>query len=322
MPSHNNKKRSTSFHRPLFGNRAGATGKCRGLIGITAVLCVLCLLSVGCSEGGSAGVSERATNNNANNSDTTAGSASKATASKPKDKTVPDSETKKPAETPVQKVQVSTVPDVNDPQFHEALESVLEEYLHFGMVNSISLPTSGDALDSEDAAPKPYMSESEHEPSHGKKLYFLFARDIGHYTNPEGKPAPAGQAIVQECWTSSPSNPAARNLVKHASGNRVNPRAKVGNETLKIGQRQKFFIMTKLAKDTPDTDEGWVYGVVDADSREVVASGKIASCISCHVNGGNDRLFGSKHISFEPVIETKAPQKNSTPKPLEKESPK
>jgi len=75
--------------------------------------------------------------------------------------------------------------------------------------------------------------------------------------------------------------------------------------------------MTKLAADTPKTDKGWVYGVVDADTREVIGAGKIASCMSCHVQEGtNDRLFGSKHVSFKETIVSKfeVPAAGSTQK--------
>lgn len=54
---------------------------------------------------------------------------------------------------------------------------------------------------------------------------------------------------------------------------------------------KNYFIMTKLDPDTPGTDEGWVYGVVNPKG-EVTASGKIMSCMSCHQKGTRDRMFG------------------------------
>ncbi len=218
------------------------------------------------------------------------------------------------------KIAVSTEPDINEPEFHDALSEAIDGYLLYGMVNSIVLPAPTDCRAPESDEPKPMISESEHEASHGNKLYFLFAKKIGHYVSPGGQPAPVGQVVVKESWTSSPANPSARNLIKHASGNRINPRVKVGDQTLEIGQRKNFFVMTKLAEDTPKTDQGWVYGVIDADSKEVLASGKIASCMSCHVEATNDRLFGSKHVIGleETVIDVEAPE----PKAPKKEAPK
>ena len=326
MLPHVKNNRPGSFQRALLSVHHAFNRWC--LIGFAAALCSLSLLSTGCSDSGKTTTStpSGSSTDSAKSAGTgkdTAGSKAKVAGNTDASKAASSkADSKKSADTSAKKIVVSTEPDINEPQFHEALVSVAEEYLRYGMVNSIALPTTGEAVDSGDVAPKPFMSESDHESSHGKKLYFLFAKKIGHYVNPDGKPAPVEQAIVLESWTSNPSYPGARNLVNHASANRINPRTKVGNEILEIGQRQNFFIMTKLAEDTPKTDQGWVYGVVDSDTREVVASGKIASCMSCHVNGGNDRLFGSKHLSFEPIVETKTPETTSTPKSNPKSNPK
>ena len=271
------------------------------------------LLAVGCSD-------NSGSNNASADGGSTAGSTKKVETSSAENTSKASSKSTKPGaakppEKAPKKIVVSTEPDVNEPEFHEALLAATNDYLHFGMVNSIALPAPKDCAP--DGAPQPLMSESEHESSHGNKLYFLFAKEIGHYVNHEGKPAPVGQVVVKESWTSSPSHPGARNLVNHASGNRINPRAKVGGKTLEIGQRQNFFVMTKLAVDTPKTDQGWVYGVVDADTREVIGSGKIASCMSCHVEEGtNDRLFGSKYVSFKETIvsEVEVPAAGSSKK--------
>ena len=289
-------------------------------------ICALAVFSLGCSN------SESGSSANGNSPKSDAGAAAgqaagstekintrskSASFTKSKDADAKPKDASKP-----KKIVVSTEPDINEPEFHEALIAATEDYLRFGMVNSVALPAPVDCGPPDSDAPKPLMSESEHEASHGQKLYFLFAKEIGHYVNPEGKPSPVGQVVVKESWTTSPSKPSARNMVNHASGNRINPRTKVGDQMLQIGQRQNFFVMTKLAKDTPKTDQGWVYGVVDADSREVVASGKVASCMSCHVEAPNDRLFGTKLISFEEtIVEPKdssskklGPEKGSTEK--------
>ena len=50
--------------------------------------------------------------------------------------------------------------------------------------------------------------------------------------------------------------------------------------------------MMKLGEDTANTDNGWVYGVVDPNTQEVTASGKVASCMHCHQDANNDRLLG------------------------------
>lgn len=193
-------------------------------------------------------------------------------------------------------------PDVNEPEFHEALTTAIDEYLRYGMVNAIALPAPELCRSVGPTEPRPLMSQSEDDSSHGQKLYFLFAKDISHYMGQESTPAPVGQTIVKESWTSIESNPNARNLRNHASGNRINPRANVGGKTLELGARKNFFVMTKLAKDTPKTDEGWVYGVVDSDTRKVISSGRVASCMYCHKDANNDRMFGPSESIFPQTI--------------------
>jgi hypothetical protein len=53
--------------------------------------------------------------------------------------------------------------------------------------------------------------------------------------------------------------------------------------------------MYKLDPETPDTDEGWVYGTVTGDGAAVISGGRLASCMSCHLEAPHDRLFGLPH---------------------------
>jgi len=195
-------------------------------------------------------------------------------------------------------------PDVNDDRFHDPLLEVVGEYLKYSMVNTnlgvvapkVAPTLCGPAMPPVDDTLAPKMSEAE--TGHGKKLYFLFAKDVGHYANRGGTPSAVGQAIVKESWDAVPGNPDARNLRSHASNNRINPRVKIGDETLQIGRRKNLFVMLKTANDTPGTDEGWVYGIVDSDSKEVLAAGAVASCMNCHVDQ-QDRLFRDGIIDWD-----------------------
>jgi cytochrome c553 len=188
-------------------------------------------------------------------------------------------------------------PDVNDARFHEAIKAAADEYLKFGLVNTrvnqVAAPRVASQLCKApmvDVEPEPRMSGAAEDASHGQKLYFLFAKDIAHYTNRDGSKSPVGQTLVKESWTSRPGNPNARNLRTHASALRVNPRVQVGEKMLEIGLRTDLFVMVKQPVDTAGTDEGWVYGVIDAESREIKSAGAVASCIVCH-DGQTDRLF-------------------------------
>jgi hypothetical protein len=57
-------------------------------------------------------------------------------------------------------------------------------------------------------------------------------------------------------------------------------------------EKAGLFVMFKVDPGTPDTDEGWVYGTVTADGREVTSAGRVGSCLGCHQQAPHDRLFG------------------------------
>ncbi|MFT7630944.1 MAG: hypothetical protein ACI87E_001953 [Mariniblastus sp.] len=191
------------------------------------------------------------------------------------------------------KAPVAPEPDVNNPDFHAGLQAAAAAYLKYPMVNQV--PAVGNVFCRAPLPiePTPKLSQSKGaSSSHGKKLYFLFAQDIMRYLSDEETEAPEGQVLVKESWTSKSSNPGARNLRNHASGIRINPRTKIGNDVLEIGKRDDLFVMMKLKSDTPDTDQGWVYGVVASDTNKVKAAGRVASCVACHESAQRDRQFG------------------------------
>ncbi|MEL7498063.1 MAG: cytochrome P460 family protein [Planctomycetota bacterium] len=189
------------------------------------------------------------------------------------------------------------VEDVNDSRFHDALQTTASEYLQYALVNPIPNLAPADcrpATDLDADVPKPRMSVAD-DGGHAEKLYFLFAQNIEHYFNEVNEPSPVGQALVKESWTSKPGNPAARNLRNHASANRIIPRLTIDGKTYEIGKRNELFIMLKLDPKTEGTDEGWVYGVVEPDTKSVLAAGSVASCIACH-RDQNDRLFRADQV--------------------------
>ena len=202
-------------------------------------------------------------------------------------------------------------PDVNDAQFHAAIEAAAKQYLNFTIVNT----DFADAVEAklapaacapvsltvvEEPAPRMSQADSDSKTGHGQKLYFLFAKDIVHYLNPDGSDSPVGQVLVKESWTAVPGNADARNLRGHASGNRVNPRVTVDGKTLKLGKRKELFVMLKQDPKAKATDEGWVYGVIDPESYEINSAGAVASCIACH-EGEKDRLFRDGVIDWSVV---------------------
>lgn len=145
-------------------------------------------------------------------------------------------------------------------------------------------------------------SDSDDAGTHGRKLYYLFAKNAATYTEaswclPDLEFDPAdlsrrliGQVLVKESWTAVEGAPAR---------DAEDPRHLVdGDKTLRtgekfhIGEPRDLFVMLKLDPATPGTDAGWVYGTLTPDGRRVTASGRIASCMKCHADAGFDRLFG------------------------------
>ena len=72
-----------------------------------------------------------------------------------------------------------------------------------------------------------------------------------------------------------------------------NPANRTSLRTDKGGvTRSDLFIMFKLDPKTPQTDNGWVYGTVSADAKNVTSAGRVKSCMDCHTEAKHDRLFG------------------------------
>jgi hypothetical protein len=112
-------------------------------------------------------------------------------------------------------------------------------------------------------------SASGDEKTHGKKLYYLFAKDRQAYVRPKDKPQPLGQVLVKEAWA---------------------PAAASTKERPVAGERGALFIMMKTGD--PAADAGWIYATTSPDRKSITASGKIASCMECHQTRTRDRMFG------------------------------
>lgn len=134
----------------------------------------------------------------------------------------------------------------------------------------------------------PSMSEADALSAHGQKLYYLFVQNAGPYLETTG-PQPIGQAIVKQSWIpKQAANDAERG---EADGRVLSPR----DGKYYIPDRQSdLFIMYKAHPTTPGTDRGWVYAVATPNGERITSSGRIASCMKCHVQAEHDRVFGPK----------------------------
>jgi hypothetical protein len=150
------------------------------------------------------------------------------------------------------------------------------------------------------------MSASVDSATHGKKLYFLFAKDSREYSRNGQQDQPVGQILVKEAWTPVPvlKGEAVRpDPIDEDQADRIRMlertcRAGDGVE-YRVGVRKELFMMLKLDPSTPGTDKGWVYAVTSPDGKEVRAAGMIESCIACHEDAPRDRMLGAPAPGFE-----------------------
>ena len=150
-------------------------------------------------------------------------------------------------------------------------------------------------------------SESSEASTHGRKLYYLFAKDAVSYRRLDAfealdEPGRAafekqlvGQALVKEAWQPVEVELASvPPLVPRDSYGRVMPNeyAIDGEHAYRTGEQAELFVMFKVDRSTSNTDAGWVYGTVSPDLKHVTSSGRVASCMRCHDEAGRDHLFG------------------------------
>ncbi|MCA9175299.1 MAG: hypothetical protein KDB14_12515 [Planctomycetales bacterium] len=139
-------------------------------------------------------------------------------------------------------------------------------------------------------------------PEHGRKLYYLYAREKAAYLalgkqSAEGQePAPstARQAIVKQAWHAESVDVAPGDadrstaLAKH--GERLVWAAFEDGQGYVPGERASLFVMFQ-PENSSGTDEGWVYGTV-SPAGEVTSCGLLDNCMRCHREAPHGRLFG------------------------------
>ncbi len=160
------------------------------------------------------------------------------------------------------------------------------------------------------------FSQSDDQGTHGQKLYSLFAKNHDdYYKLTKGGKVAVGQAIVKQSWhveeiTDVKQQPAKRveyeKIVRSPAPAADSKTPWIGDEkrdhfypfvwrgdkVYKAARQADLFVMLKLDAKTPDTDGGWVYGTLTPDGKKVTSAGKVESCMKCHVEAKNERLFG------------------------------
>jgi hypothetical protein len=121
---------------------------------------------------------------------------------------------------------------------------------------------------------------------HGRKVYFLYARDRAAYLSNRDVP---GQIVVKEAWV--PREVSLSEAV--FSGYTPQCRASSEGRCVEPGAFAGLFVMMRVGAEhrADETDAGWTYATVDPQGT-VTASGRIASCMRCHARAPHGRLFG------------------------------
>jgi len=213
--------------------------------------------------------------------------------------------------------------------FNEQLLEIAKNYKRLGHVDFEArfapglcrAPTPG--MDYTPA--KARLSASKDADTHGRKLYFLFAKDRQGYlelgqeksdkpaarqvkglqfTGPKYLPEKLQalpQFVVKQSWTAVEVDKDRREPVRQMQY--ADPYASRDGKLYKTGEQRDLYIMVKLDPKTPATDNGWVYGTVTADGKKVTSAGRVESCMGCHKSAPHDRLFGLAKPETDPKAE-------------------
>lgn len=191
-----------------------------------------------------------------------------------------------------EKVASKTTPPnqkiANDLKFHRRLLEIATKYPGYGKVDDMR--RWAPAMCAMAAPPKARVSRSKDPSTHGRKLYFLFAKNRNSYVNNEKDTA--GQVIVKEAWL-EPSYDAHKSAAEDKNSSDVKPaQSFAAFEKDSLGPKSGLFIMYNTGSKAPDTDDGWVYGTVMPDGKIVTSAGRVQTCMGCHVSAPHGRLFG------------------------------
>jgi hypothetical protein len=169
------------------------------------------------------------------------------------------------------------------------LLEIARSYKNFHRVGDVA---SFAAADCRPAPPPravpPRLSVSVDSATHGRKLFWLYVKlsppnsAEDDYTFGD-KPNPVGQVVVKESWRPKEVNDDTGSLPQAVDKD---------GHVFRTAEPGHLFIMVKSDPATPGTDEGWVYGTVTPDGKQVTCAGRVESCMSCHRDAPHDRLFG------------------------------
>jgi hypothetical protein len=123
---------------------------------------------------------------------------------------------------------------------------------------------------------------------HGEKLYLMWANDASTYFDSPDVKAMRGQTLVKQSFE------AVETL------RTFDPTGET-YKTFDPGESREYFVMFRTNPKDLRTDDGWVYGIVDAALTRTIDSGRIASCMGCHTKR-ETRMFGMRELA-QPTVE-------------------
>jgi len=191
------------------------------------------------------------------------------------------------------------VPQPIDEAFADMARQFAADYLSWGRVDDelrwapslCRMPLPGIAR----------PSKSNDATTHGQKLYSVFAKN--HAAYPDGPQD--GQIVVKQSWTAELVAPLSPGTFPPSwaqfdvdGGDHFYGYAERDGSIYRAAEFAGLYIMFRLAPDTPNTDEGWVYATV-TPYGQITAAGKVASCMGCHEVATHERLFG---VPLSPIL--------------------
>jgi hypothetical protein len=135
--------------------------------------------------------------------------------------------------------------------------------------------------------PAPRFSASDDDATHGRKLFWVYAKQHGDHGYASTEASPVGQVIVKENWHPLEVTSAEAEGLR-AKGQQV---VTFGGKHWRPDGQADLFIMVKCEEGTPNTHNGWYYARMDPTDQKLISS-DAASCLRCHRHGPYDSLHG------------------------------
>ena len=224
-------------------------------------------------------------------------------------------------EAPAQSTASTTSTPLVDERFVALLEDSLAAHRRWGRVDDRARFAPFDCR--APPPPRAHYSEAEGQDAHAGKLFTVYALDPAAYGFPASfvyggvdesraaterlRAAGVTQVLVKDAFVARPEAPDAEGAEAHLMG------ITRGETTYHPGARIGYFVLAKLDADTPGTDEGWVYGTLDA-SGAISSAGRVPTCMSCHQERPS-RVFGLAGHPLPDAPTALAPEGRSTPEP-------